>query len=90
MAKIIQIIDSFYDDTLSHRICEVIGIFSNLFYSPKDKLIVGSNTLLSWELNDWRSENGKNARIEKTHLKYGRVLVEGDEYEIIRYRIWVK
>lgn len=90
MAKIIQIIDNFHDDTLSHRICEVIGVFSNLFYSPENKLIVGSNTLLSWELSDWLSENKEKAHIEKTHLKYGRVLVKGDTYEIVRYRIWVK
>lgn len=88
MAKIIQIIDSPYNDTLSFRICEVIGTYHNPFIQPTSKLIVGSNTLLSWELKDWNSE--KYAHIERNHLKYGRVLIDGDEYEIIKYRIWLK
>ena len=28
--------------------------------------------------------------LEKKSLRYGRVLTVGDEYEITKYRIWIK
>lgn len=31
MGKIVQIIDSFYDERLSFRICEVVGTYNNPF-----------------------------------------------------------
>ncbi len=79
MGKIVQIIDSFYDERLSFRICEVVGTYNNPF-APPSRLIVGSNKFLSWEFDD----------LEKKSLRYGRVLVVGDEYEITKYRIWIK
>lgn len=90
MAKIIQIINSFHNDTLSFRICEVIGTYYNPYIQPISNFIVGSNTRLSWELKDWNAESGKYARIEKNHLRYGRVLIDGDRYEVTKYRIWIK
>lgn len=90
MAKIIQIIDSFHDNTLSFRICEVIGTYYNPYIQHTFNFIVGSNTRLSWELKDWNAENEKYTRIEKNHLRYGRVLVAGDSYEVTKYRIWIK
>lgn len=42
MGKIVQIIDSFYDERLSFRICEVVGTYNNPF-APPSRLIVGSN-----------------------------------------------
>ena len=89
MGKIVQIINSFYAERLSFRICEVVGTYNDPS-APPSKLIVGSNKFLSWEVKDWNSENKKYARIEKNHLRYGRVLVVGDEYEITKYRIWIK
>lgn len=89
MGKIVQIINSFYNERLSFRICEVVGTYNDPS-APPSKLIVGSNKFLSWEVKDWNSENEKYARIEKNHLRYGRVLVAGDRYEVTKYRIWIK
>lgn len=49
MGKIVQIIDSFYAERLSFRICEVVGTYNNPF-APPSRLIVGSNKFLSWNL----------------------------------------
>lgn len=46
MGKIVQIIDSFYDERLSFRICEVVGTYNSSF-APPSRLIVGSNKFLS-------------------------------------------
>lgn len=54
MGKIVQIIDSFHDERLSFRICEVVGTYNNPF--APSKLIVGSNRFLSWEFDEWLSE----------------------------------
>ena len=89
MGKIVQIIDSFYDERLSFRICEVVGTYNNPF-APPSKLIVGSNKFLSWEFDEWLPEVKDFVNLEKKSLRYGRVLVVGDEYEIIKYRIWIK
>lgn len=89
MGKIVQIIDSFYDKQLSFRICEVVGTYNDPFASPS-KLIVGSNKFLSWEFDEWLPEVKDFVNLEKKSLRYGRVLVVGDEYEITKYRIWIK
>ena len=88
MCKIVQIIDSFHDEQLSFRICEVVGTYNNSF--APSKLIVGSNRFLSWEFDEWFSEYREFTDIESSPLRYGRVLVVGDEYEITKYRIWIK
>lgn len=88
MGKIVQIIDSFHDERLLFRICEVVGTYNNTF--ALSKLIVGSNRFLSWEFDEWLSEYKKFTDIESSPLRYGRVLVVGDEYEITKYRIWIK
>lgn len=88
MGKIVQIIDSFYDKQLLFRICEVVGTYNNPF--APSKLIVGSNRFLSWEFDEWLPEFKDFVNLEKNHLRYGRVLVVGDEYEITKYRIWIK
>lgn len=85
MGKIVQIIDSFHDERLSFRICEVVGTYNDPF-----KLIVGSNKFLSWEFDEFLPKFKDFINLEKNHLRYGRVLVVGDEYEIIKYRIWIK
>lgn len=51
MGKIVQIMDSFYDERLSFRICEVVGTYNNPF-APPSRLIVGSNKFLSWEFDE--------------------------------------
>lgn len=88
MGKIVQIIDSFYDERLLFRICEVVGTYNNPF--APSKLIVGSNRFLSWEFDEWLPEFKDFVNLEKNHLRYGRVLVVEDEYEITKYRIWIK
>lgn len=87
MDKIVQIIDSLHDERLLFRICEVVGIYNNPS-APSSELIVGSNKYLSWKVQDWSYV--LEAHIEKTHLKYGRVLVERDIYVYVNYRIWIK
>lgn len=89
MGKIVQIIDSFYDERLSFRICEVVGTYNNPF-APPSRLIVGNNKFLSWEFDEWLPEVKDFVNLEKKSLRYGRVLVVGDEYEITKYRIWIK
>lgn len=89
MGKIVQIIDSLHDKRLSFRICEVVGTYNNPF-APPSRLIVGSNKFLSWEFDEWLPEVKDFVNLEKNHLRYGRVLVAGDEYEITKYRIWIK
>lgn len=89
MGKIVQIIDSFYNERLSFRICEVVGTYNNPF-APPSRLIVGSNKFLSWEFDKWLPEVKDFVNLEKKSLRYGRVLVVGDEYEITKYRIWNK
>lgn len=92
MSKIVQIIDSFHDERLLFRICEIVGTYNNPF-APSSELIVGSNKFLSWEFDEWLPEF-KNytdfVNLEKNHLRYGRVLVAGDRYEVTKYRIWIK
>lgn len=88
MGKIVQIIDSFYDERLLFRICEVVGTYNNPF--APSKLIVGSNRFLSWEFDEWLPEFKDFVNLEKNHLRYGRVLAGEDEYEITKYRIWIK
>lgn len=88
MGKIVQIIDSFHDERLLFRICEVVGTYNNPF--APSKLIVGSNRFLSWEFDEWLSEYKEFTDIESSPLRYGRVLVVGDECEITKYRIWIK
>lgn len=88
MGKIVQIIDSFHDKQLLFRICEVVGTYNNPF--TPSKLIVGSNRFLSWEFDEWLPEFKDFVNLEKNHLRYGRVLVVEDEYEITKYRIWIK
>lgn len=88
MGKIVQIIDSFHNERLLFRICEVVGTYNNPF--APSKLIVGSNRFLSWEFDEWLSEYKEFTDIESSPLRYGRVLVAGDEYEITKYRIWIK
>lgn len=85
MGKIVQIIDSFWDERLSFRICEVVGT-----YAPPSRLIVGSNKFLSWEFDEWLPEVKDFVNLEKKSLRYGRVLAVRDEYEITKYRIWIK
>lgn len=75
MGKIVQIIDSFHDERLLFRICEVVGTYNNPF--APSKLIVGSNRFLSWEFDEWLSEHKKFTDIESSPLRYGRVLVVG-------------
>ena len=87
MGKIVQIIDSFYDKQLLFRICEVVGTYNNPF--APSKLIVGSNRFLSWEFDEWLPKFKDFVNLEKNHLRYGRVLVVEDEYEITKYRIWI-
>jgi hypothetical protein len=87
MGKIVQIIDSFHDERLLFRICEVVGTYNNPF--TPSKLIVGSNRFLSWEFDKWLPEFKDFVNLEKNHLRYGRVLVVEDEYEITKYRIWI-
>lgn len=89
MGKIVQIIDSFHDERLLFRICEVVGTYNNLS-APSSELIVGSNKFLSWEFDEWLPGFKDFVNLEKNHLRYGRVLVAGDEYEITKYRIWIK
>lgn len=89
MGKIVQIIDSFHDEQLSFRICEVVGTYNNPF--TPSRLVVGSNRFLSWEFDEWLPEYNKEfTDIESSPLRYGRVLVAGDKYEITKYRIWIK
>lgn len=88
MGKIVQIIDFFHDERLLFRICEVVGTYNNPF--APSKLIVGSNRFLSWEFDEWLPEFKDFVNLEKNHLRYGRVLVVEDEYEITKYRIWIK
>lgn len=88
MGKIVQIIDSFHDERLLFRICEVVGTYNNPF--APSKLIVGSNRFLSWEFDEWFSEYKEFTDIESRPLRYGRVLVAGDRYEVTKYRIWIK
>lgn len=83
MGKIVQIIDSFYNERLSFRICEVVGTYNNPF-APPSKLIVGSNKFLSWEFDEWLPAFEDFVNLEKKSLRYGRVLVVGDEYEITK------
>jgi hypothetical protein len=85
MVKIVQII-SCVQQSLNSRICEVIGSYSDS--KDPNLLIVGSNKYLSWKVQDWSYV--LEAHIEKTHLKYGRVLVERDIYVYVNYRIWIK
>lgn len=90
MGKIVQIIDSFHDERLLFRICEVVGTYNNPS-APSSELIVGSNKIFC--LGNLMSgfQNFKDfVNLEKNHLRYGRVLVAGDEYEITKYRIWIK
>lgn len=87
MGKIVQIIDSFHDERLLFRICEVVGTYNNPFIPSK--LIVGSNRFLSWKFDEWLPEFKDFVNLEKNHLRYGRVLVVEDEYEITKYRIWI-
>lgn len=87
MGKIVQIIDSFHDERLLFRICEVVGTYNKPF--TPSKLIVGSNRFLSWEFDEWLPEFKDFVNLEKNHLRYGRVLVVEDEYEITKYRIWI-
>lgn len=89
MGKIVQIIDSLHDKRLLFRICEVIGTYNNPF-TPSSELIVGSNKFLSWEFDEWFPAFEDVVNLEKKSLRYGRVLVVGDEYEITKYRIWIK
>ena len=88
MGKIVQIIDFFHDERLLFRICEVVGTYNNPF--APSKLIVGSNRFLSWEFDEWLPEFKDFVNLEKNHLRYGRVLVVEDKYEITKYRIWIK
>jgi hypothetical protein len=88
MGKIVQIIDSFHDERLLFRICEVVGTYNNPF--APSKLIVGSNKFLSWEFDEWLSEYKEFTDIESSPLRYGRVLVESDDYHIVKHRIWLK
>lgn len=85
MGKIVQIIDSLHDERLLFRICEVVGTYNNPF-APSSELIVGSNKLF----DEWLPEFKDFVNLEKNHLRYGRVLVAGGEYEITKYRIWIK
>lgn len=90
MGKIVQIIDSLHDERLLFRICEVVGTYNNPS-APSSELIVGSNKF--FVLGNLMSgfQNLKDfVNLEKNHLRYGRVLVAGDEYEITKYRIWIK
>lgn len=89
MGKIVQIIDSLHNKRLLFRICEVVGTYNNPS-APSSELIVGSNKFLSWEFDEWLPEIKDFVNLEKNHLRYGRVLVAGDEYEITKYRIWIK
>lgn len=89
MGKIVQIIGSFHDERLLFRICEVVGTYNSPFASPS-RLIVGSNKFLSWKFDEWLPEVKDFVNLEKNHLRYGRVLVAGDRYEVTKYRIWVK
>lgn len=89
MGKIVQIIDSLHDERLLFRICEVIGTYNNPF-APSSELIVGSNKFLSWEFDEWLPAFEDVVNLEKKSLRYGRILVVGDEYEITKYRIWIK
>lgn len=89
MGKIVQIIDSSHDERLLFRICEVVGTYNNPF-APSSELIVGSNKFLSWEFDEWLPEFKYSVNLEKNHLRYGRVLVAGDRYEVTKYRIWIK
>lgn len=90
MGKIVQIIDSFWDERLSFRICEVVGTYNNLSLHLQSRLIVGSNKFLSWEFDELLPKFKDFINLEKNHLRYRRVLVVGDEYEITKYRIWIK
>lgn len=65
------------------RICEVVGTYNNPF-ARSSKLIVGSNKFLSWEFDEWLPKFKDFVNLEKNHLRYGRVLVAGDEYEITK------
>lgn len=85
MGKIVQIIDSLHDKRLLFRICEVVGTYNNPF-AP----IVGSNKFLSWKFDEWLPASEDVVNLEKKSLRYGRVLIVGDEYEITKYRIWIK
>ena len=89
MGKIVQIIDSFHDERLLFRICEVVGTYNNPL-ALSSELIVGSNKFLSWEFDEWLPAFEDFVNLEKKSLRYGRVLVVGDEYEITKYRIWIK
>lgn len=89
MAKIVQIIDS-YDKSLIFRVCKVVGIFNNPLVGTTKKLIAGSNRFLSWEFDEWLSEYKEFTDIESSPLRYGRVLVESDDYYIVKHRIWLK
>lgn len=53
MGKIVQIIDSFYDERLSFRICEVVGTYNNPFAPPSrlDKYVSFENIFLDCELS---------------------------------------
>ena len=89
MGKIVQIIDSFHDEQMLFRICEVVGTCNNPF-ALSSELIVGSNKFLSWEFDEWLPGFKHFVNLEKNHLRYGRVLVAGDRYEVTKYRIWIK
>lgn len=73
MGKIVQIIDSFYAERLSFRICEVVGTYNNPF-APPSRLIVGSNKFLSWEFDEWLPKVKDFVNLEKKSLRYGRVV----------------
>lgn len=70
-----------------YRIALEVGVYNSRegFLS-----VLGSNQRLAWEFDEWLPEFKDFVNLEKNHLRYGRVLVAGDEYEITKYRIWIK
>lgn len=70
-----------------YRIALEVGVYNSRegFLS-----VLGSNKFLSWEFDEWLPGFKDFVNLEKNHLRYGRVLVAGDEYEITKYRIWIK
>lgn len=70
-----------------YRIALEVGVYN----SRKGFLsVLGSNKFLSWEFDEWLPAFEDVVNLEKKSLRYGRVLVVGDEYEITKYRIWIK
>lgn len=85
--KIFQYHNVYLYNLKQYRIALEVGVYNSMegFLS-----VLGSNQRLAWEFDEWLPKVKDFVNLEKKSLRYGRVLVVGDEYEITKYRIWIK